>query len=149
LQIYFEQLCDKIRDVQNMPITPSPVHVVHRSQPLQARQWWERVIMRRLGLHGKEMYERVLIPNTPHYNRLLYAVKHMITMRPITFPDGVPTEKDVGAVRLEEHTGALRIDEKFRVPHHRVYGDKMPDVFSGKQMRSYLRRTIGIFGNNW
>ena len=143
-------ICDQIRGVQNSQIqNPSPIHMVWRSQPLQARAWWERVIIRRLGLHSPQMYQRVLIPNTPHYNRLLYQIKHLITMKPLTFPDGVPTEKDIGAVRVEDHSGVVRINEQFRPTDSRLYGDKKPLVFEGPAMRNYLRRALGIFMNHW
>lgn len=143
-------ICDEIRKVQNTPIqNPSPIHMAWRSQPLTARAWWERVIMRRLGLHDRRLYQRLLFPNTPHFNRLLYQVKHLITMKPLTFPDGIPTEKDIGAIRVEDHSGVVRINEQFRVPDHRLYGDKKPEVFEGKSMRNYMRRTIGIFMNHW
>lgn len=105
--------------------------------------------MRRLGLHDRKEFQRVLIPNTPHYNRLLFQVKHMIAMKPLSFPDGLPTEKDIGRVRIEDHSGVVRISDQYKVPEHRLMGDKKPTIFEFKPLSNYFRRTIDIFMNNW
>ena len=149
-QLHFEVLTGRIRAIQNSQVTnPSPVHLVWRHQTICRRPWWDKVIMRRLGLHSAKNWERALVPNTPHFNRLLWQVKHLIRVKPLTFPDGIPTEKDIGAVKIEDHSGIVRISDQYRVPEHRLTGDKKPKIFEGPTMRTYMRRTIGIFMNNW
>lgn len=145
-EIMMEEMRNRIRTAQTSHVTnPSPIHMVWRAQLLQGRPWYEKVIMRRLGLHSEDAFERVLIPNTPHYNKLLAEVRHLIRMKPLTFPDGLPTEKDIGAVKICEHTGTVRISEQFRVPEERLYADRKPSILESKSMKYYLRKTLGIF----
>lgn len=145
-QVHFEQLYQKISDTQDMNVTkPSPIHLVWRHQPFYCRPWWEKIALRKLGLHYQYDHERVLIPNTPHYNRLLWEVKHLIKIKPLTFPDGVPTEKDIGATRVCTHFGTVRIGDQYRVSDDRLNGETKPVVYQGVYLRDYLKRLIGIF----
>lgn len=149
-QIQFEELSQKIKATQDMQITsPSPLHMVWLKERLIHRPWWEVVVARKLGLNWQEPYIRQLVPNTPHHNRLLWQIKHLIRIKPVTFPDGIPTEQDMGRVRFEEHSGACRISDSFKVSKERLEGDVKPTIFEPRMMRSYLRKLIGIFGNNW
>ena len=141
----FEELSDKIRVAQTTKVTnPSPVHMVWLTQHLYRRPWYEKVIVRRLGLHSRLMYERVLVPNTPHYNQLLYQIKHLINIKALTFPDGIPTEADIGAVKFCPHSGAVRKGDQYRVPAQRLEAE-IPDILEPHNMRSYLRNLIGLF----
>ena len=145
-EAHFNEIRNRISAAQSAAVTnPSPVHLVWRAQLLQARPWWEKVVMRRLGLHAEDSYERVLVPNTPHYNKLLNQVRHLIRIKALTFPDGIPTEKDIGAVKVCEHTGEVRISQQFKVSEERLCGDKLPSILESKSMKVYLRNTLGIF----
>ncbi|KAI1286782.1 39S ribosomal protein L30, mitochondrial [Halotydeus destructor] len=143
---HFEELAEQIRTVQNIPVVqPSPIHMVWRHQPMYCRPWWEKVTLRKLGLNMKFDHERILIPNTPHYNRLLWEVKHLIRVKPITFPDGVPTEADIGRTKICTFTGTVRIGDQYKVSDERLHGDKKPFIYEGEYLMKYLRRLIGIF----
>ncbi|XP_053202120.1 39S ribosomal protein L30, mitochondrial-like [Panonychus citri] len=109
---------------------PSPFHVVFRYKK-GIIPWTIKVKLRHLGLHGKEIGYPVLIPNTPHFNALLWDVKHLIKLAPVTFPDGLPTEKDIGATRLCPFTGKFEINDKFRVDPSRVWADVPSDFYKG------------------
>lgn len=141
----FEEIYDKIKLAQDAKVTnPSPVHLVWLRQTLQCRPWYEKVIARRLGLHSRLMYERVLVPNTPHYNQLLYEIKHLIVMKPLTFPDGLPTEADIGATKFCAHTGTVRKGDQYKVPPQRLVTE-VPDILEPHNNRQYLRNLIGLW----
>lgn len=89
--------------------------------------------------------EPVVIPNTPHYNALLWDVKHLIHLKPIKFVNGFPTEKDIGATRLCPHTGIFEINEALRVSPDRLYGDEVSEFHQKHYLRNYLRKLSGIF----
>lgn len=141
----FEELSDKIQVAQTTKVAnPSPVHMVWLTQHLHCRPWYEKVIVRRLGLHSRLMFERVLLPNTPHYNQLLYQIKHLVNIKALTFPDGIPTEADIGAVKFCPHTGTVRKGDQYRLPPQRLEAE-IPDILEPHNMRSYLRNLIGLF----
>ncbi|KAL7672147.1 hypothetical protein ACOME3_007041 [Neoechinorhynchus agilis] len=53
--------------------------------------------------------KRVIVANTANNCRLLWLVKHLITVVPITFPDGMPTIEHLGRTHLDTWTGEFRI----------------------------------------
>uniref|UniRef100_A0A915JBC5 39S ribosomal protein L30, mitochondrial n=1 Tax=Romanomermis culicivorax TaxID=13658 RepID=A0A915JBC5_ROMCU len=67
-------------------------------------------------LFGEEfqMNEMKVFKNTPHWNNLLWQIKHLIEIRPITFPNGEPTEQDLNSVRLLSD-GRCLVDRKFAI----------------------------------
>lgn len=44
-----------------------------------------------------------VIKNTPENNVLLWKVKHLISVEPIVFPFGEPTDEDINYTRLKEN----------------------------------------------
>ena len=55
-----------------------------------------------------------IIVNDEVTNAELWKIKHLITITPITFPDGFPTESDIGKCHLYEN-GEFRINAKLGV----------------------------------
>lgn len=47
-------------------------------------------------------------------NRRLWMIKHLVTITPITFPDGIPGEKDIDACRLYPN-GELRFKTTLKI----------------------------------
>ncbi|RWS15150.1 39S ribosomal protein L30: mitochondrial-like protein [Dinothrombium tinctorium] len=136
----------KIKELKQSVIAdPSPFHVVWRYKPFSYLPWYEKIILRRLGLNSKSWCDPVVVPNTPHFNKLLWQVKHLIRLKPITFPNGIPTEKDIGATKLCQYTGVLQVNEALRVDDKRLYGDKLPALYEGKYLVDYLRKLSGLF----
>lgn len=101
--------------------------------------------MRKLGLHYEKEYERVLVPNTPHYNRLLWEVKHLLRMKPLSFPDGLPTEEDIGRTKLCMYTGVVRIGDQYKVPESRIYEPAKPVIYETKYQHGFFRHLMGLF----
>ncbi|RWS27940.1 39S ribosomal protein L30-like protein [Leptotrombidium deliense] len=141
-----EEMLDHLKSIRDMTIEkPSPFHAVIRYKDMGGRPWNEKVVLRRLGLHGRTG-DCAVLPNTPHYNRLLWEIKHLIRLKPVKFPDGIPTEKDVGATKFDPHSGVMRINEAFRVSNERLFGDQKSGLYEGKYLSDYLKKLSGLFG---
>lgn len=104
---------------------PSKLFRVQRFAPLKHRIYWERKILFELGLIHSVSTEHInqsnvfnsiaifyklfqksdvsIVKNTPENNVLLWKVKHLITVEPITFPYGEPTEDDIKYTKLQEN----------------------------------------------
>lgn len=44
-----------------------------------------------------------IVKNTPENNVLLWKVKHLVSVEPITFPYGEPSEEDIKHTKLKEN----------------------------------------------
>lgn len=89
--------------------------------------YWEKKILHELKLDGK-MMDVAILKNVPEVNRMLWRVKHVVKISPITFPDGFPKDnrgtylKDNGELVVKkalvpcesslEKTTVFRKDEK-------------------------------------
>lgn len=141
-----EKKYEEINDVRNMEITePSPLHLVYRYKKISGTRWQQKVILKRLGLHcaDSEMPDPQILPNTPEINRMLWEVKHLIRLAPVTFPNGIPTEKDIGAVRFNCYNGEMEINERFRISEQDLEKAKTPILF-GKYLQEYLKWASNI-----
>ncbi|CAG2112386.1 unnamed protein product [Medioppia subpectinata] len=126
----------------------SPFHLVWRHKDIYDMAWHERYVLSHLGLHQKEPNLRVVLPNTPHFNDLLWKVKHLIQLMPIAFPDGVPTDRDVGSVKLNTNTGVMNVNPNYKVSNERLDSAKSHDIFYGRYLREYLKWSSGLFGKS-
>lgn len=162
-----EEAAKEFQKIKASKVTePSPFHVVCRIKKTTGVPWNEKVILRRLGnffyygnklihlnnaiklslgLHQRTPGEPVVLPNTPHFNKLLLEIKHLIRVKPVIFTNGIPTEKDIGATRLCPFTGRFEINEAFRVDDRRLNGDKKSLFYQGNYLRDYLRKLSGLF----
>ena len=41
---------------------------------------------------NEEIYKKVFLPNTPSVSLLLYRIKHLVEIKPVTFPNGMPDD---------------------------------------------------------
>lgn len=143
-----EELLDEVHAIKNMTIdNPSPFHVVRRIKDMKGLPWNQKVTLRRLNLHSTLNGESAVIPNTPQFNNMLMKVKHVLSLKPAIFEDGrIPSEEDIGAIRVCPFTGKIKIDEKLRLLAKRVNIEK-PPLFQGKFLRYKLGRIYGITSN--
>lgn len=80
--------------------------LVERVMPYTGTPHWERNILKLLKLaQSKEdrkarvsrpLGSRTIVKNTPFMCKMLWQVKHLVKVTPITFPDGEPTEVTTG-----------------------------------------------------
>ena len=68
------------------------VLLVERTKTLRGEPWYHKDMMERLGLGASAPIglKRVAVPNMSFYTSKLYAVKHLIKITPVTFPNGLP-----------------------------------------------------------
>nr|CAG4644354.1 EOG090X0EYV [Lepidurus arcticus] len=81
--------------------TPSMVHMVQRVRCLKKKPYWEKDIMKHMGLDGKRS-DIAVVANTPAMNKMLWDVKHLVRITPVTFPQGLPQDGDLRGAKLLE-----------------------------------------------
>lgn len=143
-----EDLLDEVHSIKNMQIEhPSPFHVVRRVKSMSNLPWNQRVTLRRLNLHSSFNGECVIVPNTPQFNALIAKVKHLLTLKPAMFPNGrIPSEDDIGALKVCPYTGVVRIDEKLRLQDKRLNLEN-PYLFRGNFLRAKINQMYGLNSN--
>ena len=146
-----ESEAKEIREIRETPVTEeeiSPFHLVWRYKKLMGNPWQHKVILRRLGLHQQKLFAPTVIPNTPHYNQMLWEVKHLIRLKPLKFPNGIPTEEDIGKIQLDTYTGEMKIDARYQIDQEQLDKSKSDDIFTGKYLREYLKWSSGVMGKS-
>merc|ERR1711963_945441 len=72
---------------------PAMLHMVYRIKETAGRPYWEKDMLKELGIYEKP-YNPVVLKNTPETNQKLQQVKHLIKIKPVTFPYGLPKDED-------------------------------------------------------
>lgn len=145
-----EELLDEIHAIRAVEIEkPSPFHVVRRVKSMNGLPWNQKVTLRRLNLHSSKNGDCVIVPNTPQFNSLIAKVKHLLQLKPAIFADGrVPTEEDIGAIKICPYTGQIKIDEKLRLTSKRL-NIEPPLLFQGNHLRQKINSLYGLSHNNF
>ncbi|GLG97082.1 Putative mitochondrial ribosomal protein l30 [Gryllus bimaculatus] len=92
---------------EDPPLEKSKLFMVQRVKRYRGTPYWEKDVLLQLGLMDKAS-DIAIVKNTPQNNALLWKIKHLIKITPITYPYGEPTEKDIGATYLKENGELLR-----------------------------------------
>ncbi|XP_059141779.1 uncharacterized protein LOC131929542 [Physella acuta] len=71
---------------------PSVLHMVYRIKDHYTRPYWEKDILKEFGLFEKS-YNPVVIKNTPEINEKLKVIQHLVHIKPVTFPYGLPKDE--------------------------------------------------------
>ncbi|XP_055542071.1 uncharacterized protein LOC129727859 [Wyeomyia smithii] len=88
---------------------PSKLFRVRRTKPVKGCPYWEKRILRDLGLY--ESNAVAVVKNIPENNARLWKVKHLIEVLPIKFPHGEPTAADINYTFLKEDGNCVVIKE--------------------------------------
>jgi len=101
------------------PYAPSKLFRVTLVMPTFGTPYWEKDVLKQLGLYRTKVQQRreqgtrgikeaqahgykykiAIVANTPFTCALLYRVKHLIEIQPISFPHGVPTDPSQGFLK--------------------------------------------------
>lgn len=109
---YFDQVLE-YRKRSEEGFKPSKLFMVWRIASLVGRPKWEKETMIKLGLvHDKVKY--AIVKNTASNNEILWSVKHLIRVKPISFPDGFPSEDDLYKTYLKQN-GELIVEPRLHV----------------------------------
>jgi len=88
---------------EEMPDSPpSPVLMVTKVKSLQGEPYWVKDYCEQIGLsrgirtnkEARKLGKRVFLPNLPSVGHLLYKIKHVVDIQPVTFPNGMPEDFD-------------------------------------------------------
>jgi len=80
------------------PYTPTKLFRVTRTKTPWGAPHWDKALLKQLGL-DEESRAVAIVANTPSNNVVLYRIKHMIEIKPITFPHGMPTDPSQGFLK--------------------------------------------------
>ncbi|XP_054830955.1 39S ribosomal protein L30, mitochondrial [Eublepharis macularius] len=80
------------------PQQPHKLHLVTRIRSGRRRPYWEKDMLACLGL-GKR-FEPVVHKNIPSVNSKLKVIKHLVSIKPLKLPHGIPTEEEMSDVYL-------------------------------------------------
>ena len=92
---------------------PSKLFMVWRIASLVGRPKWEKEAMIQLGLVDHKI-KYAIVKNTASNNEFLWPIKHLIRVKPITFPDGFPSEDDLYKAFLKQN-GELLVEPRLHV----------------------------------
>ena len=74
---------------------PSPVFLVRRVKKLSGVPYYHRETLGKLGIGEDNHLEKmIVVPNLPTMCAKLYSVKHLIEVKPLTFPMGFPDDDE-------------------------------------------------------
>ncbi|XP_064481428.1 large ribosomal subunit protein uL30m-like [Ornithodoros turicata] len=82
---------------------------------------------------------RTVVKNTPFMCKMLWRVKHLIRVSPITFPDGEPTLEHCGYTHLDRD-GMFRIIPKLQVDQNRLLNP--PEYEKTKLEGEHIRKVL-------
>ncbi|OQR73182.1 39S ribosomal protein L30 [Tropilaelaps mercedesae] len=128
------EIFDRVRKLRENAdkIEPPKLFLVERIADTAYRPRWEKEIMELLGLKHTKIEKKmnirknvgayVVVKNTPKMCRILWRVKHLIRVKPITFPDGLPTPGVFTGTYLGRD-GVFRKDASFEVDSQRLLVD--------------------------
>uniref|UniRef100_A0A182ITJ7 Large ribosomal subunit protein uL30m n=1 Tax=Anopheles atroparvus TaxID=41427 RepID=A0A182ITJ7_ANOAO len=98
-QIYYYPR-DNNREIPALEGEPAKLFRVTRLKPVKGLPYWEKRILRGLGLFENNAV--AVVKNIPENNARLWKVKHLVEIQPITFKYGEPTEGDIERTFLKE-----------------------------------------------
>ncbi|PRD32963.1 UNVERIFIED_CONTAM: 39S ribosomal protein L30 [Trichonephila clavipes] len=111
-QFYFDKV-NEYRKRSEEGFEPSKLFMVWRVSTLVGRPIWEKDAIIKLGLADHKI-KYAIVKNTDSNNKFLWKIKHLIRVKPITFPDGFPTKEDAYCTFLKQ-TGELVVTPRLKV----------------------------------
>lgn len=121
-------------DFQDPPYEPSKLFRVQRIRPLKGTPYYEKSILKDFKLDGK-ISDVVILKNMPETIMKLWKIKHLVQIKPVTFPNGFPT--DVNGTYLKEN-GELVVSQN--VSEHKEILSKEFKADNGRLDGNTLRR---------
>ncbi|XP_006820256.1 large ribosomal subunit protein uL30m-like [Saccoglossus kowalevskii] len=80
---------------------PHMLHAVYRIHAISKRPYWERNIIKHLGLDVR--FNVVIHKNTPAVNEMLQAIKHLVRIQPVILKHGLPEDGDYDNTLLKNN----------------------------------------------
>lgn len=92
----------RFHDEVDPPYDPAPLHLVTKIKSLSGRPYWEKDIMRTIGLYERSSGVAVM-KNNPENNSMLWKVKHLVKITPLRIPKDLPDDVDPRSCFLKEN----------------------------------------------
>merc|ERR1712200_322492 len=98
------------------------------------------LMVQRIRCLNKKRSTITIVANTPAVNAMLWKVKHLIRITPVTFPQGIPSDGDVRGAKLKEN-GELIFIPKLKNDYNllEVEADVKDPRVDGETMQKFLR----------
>lgn len=80
---------------------PPELWVITQIHNQKFRPYWEKELMKEMGLYN--VHDISIQMNTESVNEKLWQVKHLVKVQPLRFPQGYPTEDDIGETLLKSN----------------------------------------------
>ncbi|XP_077199612.1 large ribosomal subunit protein uL30m isoform X2 [Paroedura picta] len=93
------------------PEQPHKFHLICRIKSAIKRPYWEKDVIRYLGLEKR--LEPVVHKNIPSVNAKLKVIKHLVSIKPLKLPYGMPTEEEMADCYLNSR-GELIIHRRLQ-----------------------------------
>ncbi|KAM9320458.1 large ribosomal subunit protein uL30m [Gastrophryne carolinensis] len=93
------------------PQQPHKLHLVTRIKSFIGRPYWEKDVVRQLGL--QKAHKPVIHKNIPTVNERLKIIKHLVRVQPLKLPYGLPAEDEMSDTYLNSQ-GQLIICKKLQ-----------------------------------
>ncbi|XP_029460636.1 39S ribosomal protein L30, mitochondrial [Rhinatrema bivittatum] len=93
------------------PQQPHKLHLITRIKTVISRPYWEKKIIHDLGLD--KAHQPVVHKNIPAVNSKLKVIKHLIRIKPLKLPHGLPTDEEMSDTYLKS-TGELVIRRRLQ-----------------------------------
>lgn len=126
--------------------------LVERVMPYYGAPHWEKNILQLLKLApskedrkahiSRPVGSRTIVKNTPFICKMLWQVKHLVKVTPITFPDGEPTEVTTGT-----HLGRDGVFRK--VPPLQVQEQQLLEPATYSKRKFATQEIRKVLHRNW
>nr|SVE74483.1 EOG090X0EYV [Daphnia barbata] len=128
---------------QDPPYEPSKVLMIERIQGLKHKPYWEKDIMKKLGLPMKVKHSQAaIVANTPSVCAQLWKVKHLIRITPVSFPQGLPEDGDIAGARLQENGQLVfipKLKSDAQIAATQPKPEDRPDYLDTDTVKKHLR----------
>ncbi|KAK9886413.1 hypothetical protein WA026_016692 [Henosepilachna vigintioctopunctata] len=119
-------------DFKDPPYEPTKLFRVQRIKPLKGTPYFEREILKLFKLDGK-ISDVAILKNIPENNNKLWKIKHLVEIKPITFPNGFPTSiegtylKENGELSVTHSISEekLKLSQEFKESIIKMDGDTL------------------------
>jgi len=96
---YYPHAGEKEEWAKKGKFEPPLVLLAERIAKETGEPYWFKEALEKLGLgKGSWIGKRVAVPNMTHYTSLLYQVKHLVRITPVSFPHGIPKAEEFDAI---------------------------------------------------
>ncbi|XP_053643123.1 uncharacterized protein mRpL30 isoform X1 [Cherax quadricarinatus] len=138
-QYFGFQYYPRFPDEVDPPYDPAPLHLVTRVRCLKHKPWWDKEIMRSLGLDAKRSTVAI-VKNIPEINAMLWKVKYLVKITPIRVPADLPDDVDPRCCFLKEtgeflHSKEVQVEDKDLDESPQIAATKWNGEFVEKHVR--------------